>query len=132
VDVTSCGEVLMNLTDTDGDPFTVRFKNDLYVPGLIHIISSVSQFAKNNNIADIVENFIYVTFTDRTVICPLFSSTRLAFNTTIAQNKEELQAPGTKLETSGLSHWKPFRIALVRDATIPSFLPQSTVFGLIP
>jgi hypothetical protein len=32
VDVPSHGEVILNLTDTNGDPFTVRINNVIYVP----------------------------------------------------------------------------------------------------
>ena len=88
VDVPARGEVLLKLTDTDGDPFTVRLKNVLYVPGLTQRLFSVSQFAQNDNTAEIVKNFIYLTFIDRTVTCPLFSASRTAFCTTKAQKKQ--------------------------------------------
>jgi hypothetical protein len=68
--VPSRGEVLLNLTDADGDPFTVRLKNAIYVRGLIQILFSVSQFSQNSNTADMVKNFIYITFIDLTVTCP--------------------------------------------------------------
>jgi hypothetical protein len=122
VDVPSFEEVLLNLTDTDGGPFTVRLKNVLYVPGLTQRLFSVIQFAQNNNTADIVNNLIYLTFIDRTIMCPIFSATMVTFNMAIAP-KKQLQAPGTKLETSGLSHWKAFTTDLVIDAEIPSCLP---------
>jgi hypothetical protein len=45
VDVSSHGEVFLNLTNNDGDQFRVILNNILYIPGLIHICFSVRQFA---------------------------------------------------------------------------------------
>jgi hypothetical protein len=130
VDILSRGEVLLYLTDTYGDPFTTRLNTVLYAPGLAQRIFSVNQFSHTNNTAQIVKNSIDITFSDRTV--PLLSATRVAFNNAIAQKKTVTQAPGTKLETSGLSHWKPFTTTLVTDAELPSCLPQDPEFGMPP
>jgi hypothetical protein len=86
--MSSLVEVLLNLIDTNGGTFTVRLKNLIYyVPGLTQKFFSVSQFAQNNNTSEMVKNFIYTTFIDRAVTCPLFLATRVAFYTTIAQQK---------------------------------------------
>jgi hypothetical protein len=84
VDAPSHVEVLLNMTDTGGGPFTVRIKNVIYVPDLTHKLFSISQFTQNNNTAATVKNFIYLTFIDSTVTCHIFSATIIAFNTTIA------------------------------------------------
>jgi hypothetical protein len=115
VDVTSHGELLLNLTDTDGDPFTVRIYNVLYV----------SHFAQNKNTADIVNNFIYLTFIDRRVRV-LFSQLSEWLSVLPFPKRKHSKAPGKKLEISGMPHWKLCSAAVVTDAATSSCLHQST------
>jgi hypothetical protein len=87
VDLPSHEEVLLYLTDTDGDPFTVRLKNVIYVPGLTQRLLSVSQFAQTDNTSEIAKHIIDLTITDHLVIFPFFSATRIAFNNITVQKK---------------------------------------------
>jgi hypothetical protein len=89
VDVPARGEVILRLADTDGDPFAVHINNIFNVPGLTQRLVSVSQFTQNNNSSEIVRNFIYITFIDRTfTTCPFFSASRTVFCMTTAQKTQ--------------------------------------------
>jgi hypothetical protein len=52
-----------------------------------HRYSSVSQFYQKDNTAEILKNFIYLTFIDLTIAYPLFSAIRVALNNNSVQKK---------------------------------------------
>jgi hypothetical protein len=60
---------ILNLMDADNDPFTVIIVNFVYVPGLRHRILSFSPYMQTNkNTAEIIKEFIYLTFIDCNIV----------------------------------------------------------------